>query len=58
MEWLQSALSEEPFFLFVSILIMVMVSVFAFAARKAHINHIKRMKKIDETFNPKENFNR
>ena len=56
MEWLQSALSQDPFVLLAAILIIV--SVFAFAVRKAHINHIERMKKIDETFNPKNNFNR
>jgi len=56
MEWLQNALSQEPLVLFISI--SIIVSVFAFAARKAHINHLERMKKIDETFNPKENFHR
>lgn len=56
MEWLKSALSQEPFVLLVSI--SIIVSIFAFAARKAHLNHLERMKKIDETFNPKENFHR
>jgi len=56
MEWLHSALSQEPFFLLISI--SIIVSIFAFAARKAHINHLERMKKTDETFNPKENYHR
>ena len=56
MEWLQRALSQEPLILFISI--SIIVSIFAFAARRAHINHLERMKRIDETFNPKDNFRR
>lgn len=56
MEWLTSTLLQEPLILFLSIAIIV--SVFLYAARKAHLNHIERMKKIDETFNPKETFHR
>jgi hypothetical protein len=56
MEWLQRALSQEPLILFFSI--SIIVSIFIFAARRAHINHLARMKKIDETFNPKEGFRR
>jgi hypothetical protein len=54
MEWLQSALTQEPFILLISI--SIIVSIFIFAARKAHTNHLARMKKIDETFNPKEKY--
>jgi hypothetical protein len=53
MEWLQNLLSQETLILFVSITLMI--GVFLFAARRAHINHAKRMKEIDKTFNPNEN---
>ena len=56
MEWLQNILTQEVFILIFSI--SLIVSIFAFAARRAHINHIERMKKIDETFNPKDNLYR
>lgn len=56
MEWLMSALSQEPLILFVSIAFVV--GVFIYSARKAHLNHLERMKEIDETFNPKETFHR
>lgn len=51
MEWLSGLLSQEPIVLYISI--SVVVSVFIIAARKAHLNHLAKMKKIDESFNIK-----
>ena len=53
MEWLTSAsnLLEEHSVLIISI--AVVVGIFIFAARKAHLNHLDRIKKIDDTFNIK-----
>jgi len=48
MEWLSRTLSQEPMALYISI--TVVVSVFIIAARKAHINHLAKMKKIDDSF--------
>ncbi|GAA0813923.1 hypothetical protein KO495_13210 [Colwellia sp. D2M02] len=52
MEWLQSILSKEILILFVSVI--AMIGVFIFAARRAHLNHLKRMKEINSTFNPED----
>ena len=51
MEWLSRVLSQEPTVLALSI--TVVITIFIFAARKAHLNHLARMKKIDDTFNIK-----
>ncbi len=48
MEWMSSTLLQEPTILILSI--SVVVSVFIFAARKAHLNYSKKMKKINESF--------
>ncbi len=53
MEWLQNLLSQETIILFLCI--TSMIGVFVFAARRAHLNHLKRMKEIEKTFNPHEN---
>ena len=47
MEWLSGILSQEPIALYISI--TVVVSVFSLAARKAHLNHLAKMKKIDDS---------
>jgi hypothetical protein len=49
MEWLSRILSQEPTVLALSITFVV--AIFIFAARKAHVNHLAKMKKIDDTFN-------
>lgn len=49
MEWLSKTLSQEPIVLFISI--SVVVTIFILAARKAHVNYLARMKKIDDSFN-------
>lgn len=51
MEWLSKSLSQEPIALIVSIFFVV--TIFIFSARKAHLNHLAKMKKIDESFNIK-----
>jgi hypothetical protein len=51
MEWLSKMLSQEPIILLISI--SVVVTIFIFSARKAHLNHVAKMKKINETFNIK-----
>lgn len=52
MDWLlNSALLKEHSVLIISI--AVVVGIFIFAARKAHLNHLDRIKKIDDTFNIK-----
>ncbi len=53
MEWLQNLLSQETIILFLCI--TSMIGVFVFAARRAHLHHLKRMKEIEKTFNPHEN---
>ncbi|MFQ3264187.1 MAG: hypothetical protein ACI9U5_000049 [Colwellia sp.] len=51
MEWLSRTLSKEPTVL--ALLITLVLTIFVFAARKAHLNHLAKMKKIDDTFNIK-----
>jgi hypothetical protein len=51
MEWLSRTLSQEPTVLALSIIFVV--TIFIFAARKAHSNHLAKMKKIDDSFNIK-----
>jgi len=51
MEWLSKALSQEPIILLISI--SVVVTIFIYSARKAHLNHVAKMKKIDDSFNIK-----
>ena len=51
MEWLSKLLSQEPIVLYISI--SIVVGIFIIAARKAHLNHLAKMKKIDESFHAK-----
>lgn len=53
MEWLQQFFYQENILLF--FLIVIIIGVFAFFARKTHLNHIERIKKIDQGYNPKPN---
>lgn len=48
MEWLESFITEEPFSIVIPIIIIV--SVFAYVVRRAHIKHLERMKQIDERY--------
>jgi hypothetical protein len=49
MEWLENTLSQDALILFLSI--TVMVGFFMLAAYRVRVNHVKRIKKIDQTFN-------
>lgn len=51
MEWLNNILSQELIVL--SLSIVGVITVFIFAARKAHLNYLDKMKKIEESFNRK-----
>lgn len=51
MDWLSKILSQEPVVLIISI--SVVLTIFIFAARRAHINHLAKIKKIDDSFNIK-----
>lgn len=51
MEWLTNVLLKEHSVLIIAI--TVVAAIFIYAARKAHINHIEKIKKIDESFNIK-----
>ena len=48
MEWLSNFFIREPFSIVIPVI--VIISVFLYAARKAHIKHIERIKKIDERY--------
>jgi len=48
MEWLRQFLTEEP----LSIAIPLVIGIFIYAVRRAHIKHLDRIKKIDETYTP------
>ncbi len=56
MEWLSNFFTQEP--LSIAIPVIVIVAIFIYAARRAHLKHLERIKKIDETYNPKANFQR
>ncbi len=49
MEWLSNFFNNEPFS--IAVPVMLIVSIFIYAARRAHIKHVERIKKIDETYN-------
>jgi len=51
MEWLSNSLAQDHIVLFSSI--GIVVTIFILAARKAHLNYVAKMKKINEAFNPK-----
>lgn len=51
MEWLNNFFTQEP--LSIAIPVIVIISIFIYAARRAHFKHLERIKKIDETYNPK-----
>jgi uncharacterized membrane protein (DUF106 family) len=51
MEWISKILPKEPTVLIISI--SIVIGVFIVAARKAYLDHIEKLKKIDDTFNIK-----
>jgi len=48
MEWLKNFITEEPFSVIIPIVIIIFT--FAYAARRAQIKHIARIKEINERY--------
>ncbi|MCI2284671.1 hypothetical protein L3081_16350 [Colwellia sp. MSW7] len=48
MEWLSNFFIEGTYS--IATLVIIIVSVFLYAARRAHIKHVERLKKIDECY--------
>ncbi len=48
MEWLSHIFIQEP--LSVAAPVILIVSIFVYAARRAHIKHVERLKQIDERY--------
>lgn len=48
MEWLNNFFTQEP--LSIAIPVIVIISVFIYAARRAHVKHLERIRKIDERY--------
>lgn len=48
MEWLSKFFIQGTFS--IAFLVIIIISVFIYAARRAHIKHIERIKKIDERY--------
>ncbi|PHR83953.1 MAG: hypothetical protein COA59_09950 [Colwellia sp.] len=55
MEWINKFFIQEPFALVIPVAIII--SIFVYAARRAHIKHLERIRQIDENYhiqiNPK-----
>ncbi len=56
MEWLNDFFTQEPFS--IAIPVVIIISIFIYAARRAHFKHLERIRQIDETYNPKASFQR
>jgi hypothetical protein len=48
MEWLSNFFTQGPFS--IAIPVILIVGIFVYAARRAHIKHIERIKKIDDRY--------
>lgn len=48
MEWLSNFFIEEPFS--IAIPIIIIISIFIYAARRAHLKHKALIKKIDDRY--------
>jgi len=48
MEWLSNFFIQEP--LSIAIPVVIIISIFAYAARRAHLKHLERIKEIDERY--------
>ena len=48
MEWLRDFFIQEP--LSIAIPVVIIVSIFAYAARRAHLKHIARIREINERY--------
>ena len=49
MDWINNFLIQEPFSL--AIPVVIIIGIFIYAARRAHLKHLERIKKIDEIYN-------
>jgi len=48
MEWLSNFFTQEP--LSIAIPVIIIISIFIYAARRAHLKHLERIKQIDERY--------
>lgn len=48
MEWLNNFFTQEP--LSLAIPVVIIIAIFIYAARRAHIKHLERIRKIDESY--------
>jgi hypothetical protein len=48
MEWLSKFFTQEPFS--IAIPVIIIVSIFIYAARRAHRKHLERIKEINERY--------
>jgi len=48
MEWLNNFFTQEP--LSLAVPVVIIIGIFIYAARRAHIKHLERIKKIDESY--------
>lgn len=49
MDWINNFLIQKP--LSLAIPVVVIIGIFIYAARRAHLKHLERIKKIDEIYN-------
>ncbi len=56
MEWLSNFFTKE--LLSIVIPVVIIIGIFIYAARRAHLKHLERIRKIDETYDPKAYFHR
>jgi preprotein translocase subunit YajC len=48
MEWINTFFTQEPFSLVIPVVIII--AIFIYAARRAQIKHLERIRKIDESY--------
>lgn len=48
MEWLNNFFIQDP--LSLAIPVVIIIAIFVYAARRAHIKHLERIRKIDESY--------
>lgn len=48
MDWLSNTIIQEPFSVVIPVIIII--SIFAYIARRAHVKHIERMKEINKRY--------
>jgi hypothetical protein len=48
MEWANKYFIQQPFSL--AIPIVIIIGIFFYAARRAHLKHLERIRKIDESY--------